>query len=551
MKSGQFNYLRKQIGSTISNNVELSGRSSAHVNVYDVLNAIEECTCPAADHLASSSNATASSNGAKLPTGDEANQGMSMELSQNLNGGGWEGLASFLFGPEWYLIPLEGEDPRDVPSHLGGNNNNIAANNKPISISNEPARKPGGKSMSTLMSSPNAPNAASMSTGKQFTRLASGTPLISNTGNDKSVTFSFNRQASIGSESEGLQKSAVTLSNGRWHAPYLDDVAPFPIVPPSRKQSTVNLYRLGNTSKSLHDFASEMEACRDTNASRPKMRDSAADSSSLQQKSSDAAAGSSLKRKLSDEGSAGSKMKMTSTDLARKAEAKATNEALRIPDDIIMRKDTFWGCIRQEKDVVAKTAPISAANPSSTSKVHATKSTLKSKPSKQMTLDKVTIPSKRAPAYVPKFMPPFPPSQENIERDRQLCVSASKVMGNMLSGVVGSREKRKPTEHTGKPAAENEIKKDDVRQSVIELGKSTAYWGSGWQRNETKNDKESSNYSIGVKSGKLSGDDIVSTDNVMKESTGSAVSKVNALKINPLGRASGSRVSKMLEGSMN
>lgn len=542
-----------QIGSTISNNVELSGRSSAHVNVYDVLNAIEECTCPAADHLAPSSKATTSSNGAKLASG-AANQGISMELSQNLNGGGWEGLASFLFGPDWYLIPLDGEDPRDVPSHLGGN---IIAN-KPISIS-EPARKPGGKSMSTLMSSPNAPNAASMPTGKQFTRLAS-TPLINNTGNDKSVTFSFNRQASIGSESEVLQKSAVTLSTGRWHAPYLDNVAPFPVVSSSRKQSTANLYRLNNTSKSLHDFASEMEACRGAPITKQKMSNAKADISSLKQNSSDAPADSSPKRKFSDDGTAGSKKKMTATiaaaDLARKAEAMAMREALRMPDDIIMRKDTFWGCIHQEKDDVAKMASISAKHPKAASTIHASKSALNSKPSKQTTSgqiphDEYLVPSKRNPAYVPKFMPPFPPTQENIERDRQLCVSASKVMSNMLSGVVGSREKRKPTTVPSKPTAENKIEKDYVRQSVIELGKSTAYWGSGWQNNETKSD-ELSTYSIGVKSGKLPGDGIIPTDNALKEPAGAAVSKVNAdSKINPLGRASGSRVSKMLEGSMN
>src|SRR6056300_407815 len=41
------------IGSDIATNVEGSGRSSAHVNAYDVLNAVEGCTALAATQLRS------------------------------------------------------------------------------------------------------------------------------------------------------------------------------------------------------------------------------------------------------------------------------------------------------------------------------------------------------------------------------------------------------------------------------------------------------------------------------------------------------------------
>ena len=102
----------KKIGSTISNNVELSGRSSAHVNIYDVIHAIEECTYPAADPSAS---IVTSSNGAQSNNNGAAS---------SLDSGGWEGLASFLFGPDWHLIPLEGEDPLEVTPKLHQSQNN-------------------------------------------------------------------------------------------------------------------------------------------------------------------------------------------------------------------------------------------------------------------------------------------------------------------------------------------------------------------------------------------------------------------------------------------
>lgn len=493
-----------QIGSTISNNVELSGRSSAHVNVYDVLAAIEECTCPAAEQLASSVSSAPNA---------VINGNINRETSQNYSNGGWEGLASFLFGPDWCRIPLEGEDPSDVPTHLGGSN----TNNKPKV--NEPTNKPtGGKSMSTLMSSASAANAniSSTATGKQLSRLAATAPTT--VGNEKNVSFTFDRQGSTGpgTENETLNNNAPSGA-GRWRAPYLGNVAPFPIASNSRK----------DTSKSLHDLATEMEACRE----KPTY--------TLKRKSSEGTTDSSSKKKADV------------LRIARAAEDLAMKEATRMDDKIFTRISVLpWGCIREEKDVEMKDVKDTAKKagdvkepekkPNAAAKVKFDASTNASNLPSNQTQSAES--SNRKPAYVPKFMPPFPPTQENLEHDRQLSISSSKVMGSVLSGVVGTRDKRKhkSMDTAGKP------KIDEVRQSVIILGTST-YWGSGWQ--DKKTNENDTIFDIGV----ASGEGGASSEAVTKDSTGMPSKKPGAdtQVVQPLGRASGSRVSKLLEGSMN
>ena len=386
---------------------------------------------------------------------------------------------------------------------------------------NEAPKKPtGGKSMSTLMSSANAANVTVPSTtsGKQLSRLAASNP---NANNEKNVSFNFDRQGSLDpGDNETLRKSNIPLGSSRWNAPYLDNVAPFPMSSLSRQ----------DTSKSLHDLATEIEACREKPTLKRKASDGTVDSSNSKKRVSD------VER------------------IARAAEEMAVKEASLMDDAIYMRKLTMnWGCIREEKDVEMKDST-DAKKPSATGdekeadaataakvkfdiSVSASKPPSKQVPNKAPTTASANSTS-RKPSYVPKFMPPFPPSEENMEHDRQLSISASKVMGSVLSGVLGTRDKKKP-----KSMDVDKTDADLVRQSVIELGKSTTYWGSGWQESETS--KDAPTYTLGV----ASGEGNASNEAVMKES-GMAAQKPND-QVVPLGRASGSRVSKMLEGSMN
>jgi hypothetical protein len=489
------------------------------VNVYDVLAAIEECTCPAAEQLASS-----------IPSASSAvmnRNNVNGETSQSSNStGGWEGLATFLFGPDWHRIPLEGEDPSDVPTQLDGSN----ATNAPKV--NEPVKKPtGGKSMSTLMSSATAANAnissTATTTGKQLSRLAATAPTT--VGNEKNVSFTFDRQGSIGpggtTDNETLNKSNVPLGAGRWHAPYLGNVAPFPI--------TASSYSHKDTSKSLHDLATEMEACREKQPT-------------LKRKSSEGTADSSSKKKADV------------LRIARAAEEVAMKETARMDDSVFTRISVLpWGCIREEKDIEMKDAKYGDVKAESEKKPSTAPAATTAKAKSDAiatTSSKHLLASTEAsikssvskPSYVPKFMPPFPPTQENLEHDRQLSLSASKVMGSILSGVVGTRhDKRKVKSNT--TSAEKPKATDEVRQSVIELGKTT-YWGSGWQEKAT-NEKDAVFAAISVVSGEGGAS---SSETGTKDLTGVSGKKPGAdMQVVPLGRASGSRVSKLLEGSMN
>lgn len=75
-----------RIGQTMSHSVEASGRSSAHCNVWDAIQAIELCTSPAVArvHLDGSADET-TRNGSSSSTNPQS----------------WKSLASFMFGPKW------------------------------------------------------------------------------------------------------------------------------------------------------------------------------------------------------------------------------------------------------------------------------------------------------------------------------------------------------------------------------------------------------------------------------------------------------------------
>jgi len=163
--------------------------------------------------------------------------------------------------------------------------------------------------------------------------------------------------------------------------------------------------------------------------------------------------------------------------------------------------------------------------------------------------------SAKVPPYVPNFLPPFPTDHySEIARDRlSASVSASAVMGDVMSRMH-HREKRKlssltPTEEEKATISD----RDAVRRSVIGLGKSVgpSYWGSKWLEND---------------GGDADGRD--AKEKLNKSNTGSFLSEVTVApsagardeakksggkesQVVPLGRASGSRLSKILEGSMN
>ncbi|KAL7539861.1 hypothetical protein ACHAXR_010527 [Thalassiosira sp. AJA248-18] len=515
-----------QVGTTISANIEASCRSSAHANAYDALNAVEECTAPAATQLGSVPSFLSTASQTPLPDHSKIK-----EIQER----GWEGLASFLFGPDWFSIPLEGDDAADksgmeansLLKNKDGINTLQSNGNKNASAT----KKPGGK---TLL--PNRPNSAANST-MATPKAGKGKQLHNMKGNEKTVSFSLERQKSIGGD-PALPGDVTGPSNNdgpaaRWHAPYLNSVPSFPLV--TSTEDIANPHRLQpNTSLSLHDLATEMEACREPPQVKRPRRGSASDQDNKASASTKAAR---LRDQVAD---------------------KAMRAALRIPDDVFSTMGTVWGSIHDssnnkkhasadggKKPAAKKSAGGDDGKAAATSKVKFDSSS-KRPPFPNTGLSEHaangSTPS-QMPSYVPNFLPAFPTDEySDLTRERlSKSVSTSVVMGDVMSRMH-SREKRKaPPPNEGEKAG---VSERAVRRSVIGLGKSVgpSYWGSKWLENETT---EASGQSA-IKSNNSNTGKYLSEVTVAPEEGGSALaakkSGSGAPQVAPLGRASGSRV---------
>lgn len=531
------------VGTTISSNVEASGRSSAHANAYDALNAVELCTAPAASQLGSAPSLV--STASQEPFRDHSRLKEAQER-------GWEGLASFLFGPDWFSIPLEGEDTADISAKeasaaLGNKyGNNILQINGNANAS-APKKAPGGK---TLL--PKRPNSAVNSTTEP-PKSGKGKQLINMKGNDKTVSFTLDRQQSIGGGGTNPSvpgdvgdSSNNAGSAGRWHAPYLDTVPPFPLVTSTEDIDNPNRLPGSKTSLSLHDLATEMEACREPPTAIKSRRGSASDQD---RKTAASAKVARLKDQVAD---------------------KAMRAALRIPDDVYSTMGTIWGSIQDKDDSSnnkKETAIDGNKKPAADSKKSAGGDASKAAAASKVKFDPSTKQppllntglseqhivsasgSAQVPPYVPNFLPPFPTDQfSEMARDRlSASISASAVMSNVMSRMH-HREKRKASALTPTEEEKTEVSdRDAVRRSVIGLGKSAgpSYWGSKWLENDSEADAKS----------KLNKSNTGSDFSDVTVAPSSAAKKSDAnesqSQVLPLGRASGSRLSKILEGSMN
>lgn len=489
------------------------------------------------------------------------------QLTGEFHGRGWEGLASFLFGPDWHLIPLEGEEAassssssKTTPSFarsdslgkggptvatatttpaVSGINNNVKSGGKTIL-----PKMPAGAT--TTAAAAAAGDNRSTSTGKQLPIMRGA---AASSGGEKNVSFSMDRQASVGSggvNGEGAnggvgggENSSIYYSGvGRWDAPYLGNVAPFPSV--TSTEAIANPHRLGHTkiSLSLHDLASEREACRDSSSGPSKRLKGAADGKSI----------------------GTSKTNPVTSRAAKLAEESAMRAALRIPAGAYWDKDTLWGCISEkvESSSEKKSGDDEGGDKSGEKKKAVgakvkfdSKTGLKQQPAgkKRSSSELDLSASSRMPSYVPNFLPPYPSVDQTstLEYDRKLSVSAANAMGSVLVHVTGQRGKGMSS--NGRDSSRGG--RDDVRRSVIELGRAAApsYWGSEWLDDNEGGSSSTNTVSHGVSAGS----EVLVANAVVKEVAGSAAArKANSdSQVVPIGRASGSRVSKILEGSMN
>lgn len=113
------NYLNR-VGRTLSHLTEASGRTSAHVNLLDALQACELVASPAIERMYVRN----------VETDDQLfAPGASSTTTSQLMSSDWKGLASFLFGANW-LDEKEGESKPKESKGLGGKQGPSAAEEK-------------------------------------------------------------------------------------------------------------------------------------------------------------------------------------------------------------------------------------------------------------------------------------------------------------------------------------------------------------------------------------------------------------------------------------
>lgn len=449
---------------------------------------------------------------------------------------GWEGLASFIFGPDWFSIPLEGEDDTtDGARNKGGAASATTGNKDGKHLqSNGISNKPGGKTM--LPNRPGDSKAISMASpktgkGKQLSNMTGGNE------RSRSVSFSLDRKPSMGpdggtdatvllpaNDGSGLSNNN-NASTGRWHAPYLNSIPSFPLV--TSTDDIANPHRLPGSkiSLSMHDYATEMEACRETTTAaiiKQQRRGSASDSSDRK------------------------------AEKRAEAAEKAMRKTLRIPDDVYNTMGIVWGSI---KDASNKTGSVGDKKSRTESKklaVDSSGSKVKFDPSSKQPslLGGISDAEIIRPPHVPNFLPPYPTDEYyDLSQERLAAsISTSSVMGDVLSRMH-HREKRKASDITPSVNDTGEKKvnvseRDSVRRSVIGLGKSLgpSYWGSldDDAGGDDKHNKKSNNNYLS------SGNNLTDVTVAPVEGGNAAAAtspKKSTAEILPLGRASGSRVS--------
>jgi len=376
--------------------------------------------------------------------------------------------------------------------------------------------------------------------------------------NEKNVSFSLlERKNSKGDSSillHGTEGGIIDTKNnnhgpsssstsGRWDAPYLNEVAPFPLV--TRTEDIANPHCLSGTTiaLSMHDLATEQEACRDT-------LNSASSSTSSNKKQRRGSVGSTA----SGTGAAGSSsIKDWRKDIA--------DLKLKIPKDVFATKDIIWGSMKQDD----------GSNKKKKTKKDDNGNTYKTTTEDTSLVGTGTggplpkLPAVKMPSYVPNFFPPFPRTEESIS-SLLPSVPTTAVMSDVMSRVSQKRKSPFSSSSGGSGSNNNETvaaERNTVRHSLVELGKNVgpSYWGSNWLNNNDDDDdddvtrKSKEKLKINNTAGQLtvtpgpsssasSGRPSDNNTNNKKAGGGGADAQVV-----PLARASGSRVAKILEGS--
>jgi Bromodomain associated len=447
----------ERIGAMMANNAEAAGRSSAHCNIYDAINAIELCTSAAA----ATTKSTNSMNGtANLDATDAADIGHSSRMDSfnkiNLsNGSSWKDLASFCFGPNWNTYPSSSIGVlHDFNHQMNGGSRNAT----------------GGKA------------------GPSAMLLMNGTsPLISG----------------------GLANPAIVgqqTSETGWNAPYPDEIEQFPVV--SNKGQVANPHPLPDPR--LHR--------RDIN-----ILDSSAN-----------------------------------LTVADDQEAEKAHDYLNTIPDSVFQNKSGWGELvesNQSNASIGDKRSLEAmegddSKPPPTKKVKLVESSSTTHEQSHPLVEALLLPT---------FYPPIPKPQNDDNRNVVTDGTDSK-KSLLPSKTTTTRPAPKVDEVSNNEWDHNNPTRLLVRSALVgrNLGSSSSinvssvsssFWGSSWSTTANRS------IDLVVPAGRpatVTGVGTSTTDGSLPGATSATASTaLTAPSIVPISRASGSRVSRILEGSMD
>mmetsp|Transcript_21140 Transcript_21140/g.29874 ORF Transcript_21140/g.29874 Transcript_21140/m.29874 type:complete len:518 (-) Transcript_21140:251-1804(-) len=315
----------------------------------------------------------------------------------------------------------------------------------------------------------------------------------------------------------GMNGDSSTLAKEKqqkqgWDVPYLDEVPEFPIA----SSACANPHRLSaDVALSLHNLTDADQEDGDGTTNKAKEEEEFVEQE-LQGMPDDAFANStfswgeldvSKKRSREDDVINGS----GSNKRARVDSAKATSE----------NKDSSKaGADEQEKENKEKDASSSTKNISFAADQSKSKSTQQQQ--------------QKRPAYIPHFYPPFPQAKTSllgraiVDMDGGDGIYA-KLNHRMKSSFLASHTGAVSVDGAGSSNVDDTSVPLGVRSSLVKLGQEGGYWGSEWD----------------------TGSSTTKTDTLAVPFGRSRDSQPKRPAVEPLTKASGSRVSRIIEGSLD
>ena len=495
------NYLGR-VGRTLSHLVETNGRTSAHANFLDALTACEMEAPPIVQQL---NLRDPQQQEGQLYTTNTTNTVNGTFTSLHNSTRDWKGLASFLFGPRW----LESSNEEDENQETGDEGGSIEGGGKhggkhfPSSNDNTDDDNDNNKKKNVAGwqapypdEVPPFPRTSNNSTCANPHPLSSWVGLSLHRGNDAEET---NRQVDGNSDEDAATETETELKAIPDNA-FLHD----------------SLSSLSSPWGSLTDTTTtttQTKASATTATNSKKRKHSAEDIDAVNNNnnnnndSSPAPAQPSKKAKTTNEGG-------NNTAAAKDKDKKGTSS---LADKNNGKKDSS-SKLQQEKMGEGKAEDDGS----------------------------ITVESRHQLPHVPSFYP-LPPSMERLTTastaaagKRNIRDESRKVLDIMNNASSGSSSSSsgdnilQQQQLDEKAITEGSHK---VRSSLVQL--ESSYWGSGWNDSSSKA-TTTSNPILAVPLGRRDGGGEQQQQQQQQKST-----------IVPLGRASGSRVSRILEGSMD